>query len=70
METIVRTILIIIVLLAGITGCLYIFDIVPRNILSEFSMKAVAALALLGGCTALILLLVRRGKTPQDKKTD
>jgi len=45
-------------------GCLYIFDMLSYEDSLSSLLKIVAAIALLGGCSALVAFLLRSSKEP------
>jgi len=47
-----------VLLLAGL-GCLYVLDIIPRDMLQELSMKSLAVAAILGAAGLVVALLVK-----------
>jgi hypothetical protein len=69
MEMIIKITLILAVLFLAILGSLYIFEVVPVDELQDLSIKAGAAILLLGGCSALISLLTGRKKDAPDDDT-
>lgn len=58
MKTIATLFGVFAVLTLAAVGCLYIFGVRDFEQSTSFLLKAVGALALLGGCTALISLLM------------
>lgn len=52
------------VIVIATVGCLYIFDILSYEDSVSNLLKAVAAIVLLGGCSALVAFLVRSNKEP------
>ena len=69
MEMIIKITLILAVLFLAIMGSLYIFEVVPVDTLQDLTIKAGAAILLLGGCSALIALLTGRKKEAPDDET-
>ena len=64
MKQIVVITAVLAVITIAIFGCLYIFDIIsPEGVLSNLT-KVVAAIVLLGGCSALITFLTGSKKEP------
>ena len=47
------------IILIAVTGCLAIFGVISFDLSRSIVLKVGAAIALLGVCTALIVLLVR-----------
>ena len=47
-----------------IVGCLYIFEVLSYDNSVSILLKAVAAIVLLGGCSALVAFLMRPKKEP------
>ena len=66
MKMIIKITLILAVLFLAIMGSLYIFEVIPVDELQDLSIKAGAAILLLGGCSALIALLTGRKKEAPD----
>jgi hypothetical protein len=66
MGMIIKITLILAVLFLAILGSLYIFEVIPVDELQDLSIKAGAAILLLGGCSALITLLTGRKKEAPD----
>ncbi len=64
MKQIVTITAILAVITIAIFGCLYIFEVIsPETALSNL-VKVVAAIVLLGGCSALVTLLTGSKKEP------
>jgi len=63
-----KNILIITIVLAvfavAAVGCLYIFEILSYDVAISNLMKIIAAIVLLGGCSALIAFFVRSKNEP------
>lgn len=57
MKQIVVITVILTVIAIAILGCLYIFEIMNPDAVFDSLVKVVAAILLLGGCTALIKVL-------------
>jgi len=64
MKQIVAITAILAVITIAIFGCLYIFEIVSPEIALTNLTKVVAAIVLLGGCSALITFLTGQKKEP------
>jgi hypothetical protein len=52
------------VLAVATVGCMYIFDVLSYEDSVSSLLKVVAAIVLLGGCSALVAFLVRLNKDP------
>ena len=52
------------VLATATMGCLYLFEVMSFDAAMTGLMKIVGAIVLLGGCSALIALLLRANKEP------
>jgi hypothetical protein len=50
----------------AIVGCLYIFDVMAFEAAKSLLLKTEAAIILLGGCTALITLLMSSKQESSD----
>ena len=69
MEMIIKITLILVVLFLAVMGSLYIFEVIPVDTLQDLTIKAGAAILLLGGCSALIALMTGRKKEAPDDET-
>jgi type IV secretory pathway VirB2 component (pilin) len=68
MKQIVSISAVLAVISVAIFGCLYIFGLMsPEAALSNL-LKVVAAIALLGGCSALVVFLMGSKKEPTDQQ--
>lgn len=54
------------VLLLATIGCLLIFDVVSFETARSSAIRFGSAIVLLGGCVALLNLVIGRGKQPRD----
>lgn len=55
------------VLAVATVGCMYIFDVLSYESAISSLLKVVAAIVLLGGCSALVTALVGSNKEPPSK---
>jgi len=68
MKQIVSISAVLAVIAVAIFGCLYIFGMMsPESALSNL-LKVVAAIVLLGGCSALVAFLMGTKKEPTDQQ--
>jgi len=68
MKQIVSISAVLAVISVAIFGCLYIFGLMsPENVLSNL-IKVLAAIVLLGGCSALVVFLTGSKKAPPDQE--
>lgn len=64
MKKILTITVVLSVIAAATVGCLYIFDILSFEDSVSSLLKVVAAIVLLGGCSALVALLMPTDKEP------
>ena len=64
MKNILIATVVLAVFAVATVGCLYIFEILSYDVAISNLMKIVAAIILLGGCSALIAFLVRSKNEP------
>ena len=64
MKKILTITVVLSVFAAATVGCLYIFDILSYEDSVSNLLKVVAAIVLLGGCSALVAFLMRSNKEP------
>ena len=64
MKQILSIALVLVVLAVAILGCLAIFDVMSYEYAMSNLMKVVAAIVLLGSCSAAITALMRSKKEP------
>lgn len=68
MKQIVSISAVLAVIAVAIFGCLYIFSLMsPEAVLSNL-VKVLAAIVLLGGCSALVVFLTGNKKEPTDQQ--
>jgi hypothetical protein len=59
MKNIIKVIAVLCVLAIAIIGCLFIFGVIQFDVAISNLVKVLAAVALLGGCAAIIAALMR-----------
>ena len=64
MKQILTLSIVLVVLAVAIIGCMYIFDMSSYENAVSNLMKTVAAIILLGGCSAVIAFLMRSKNEP------
>jgi type IV secretory pathway VirB2 component (pilin) len=64
MKQIISITAVLAVITVAIVGCLYIFEVLSYDRSVSILLKAVAAIVLLGGCSALITFLMGSKKEP------
>jgi len=64
MKKIVTITAVLAVITAATVGCLYIFGVLSFEVAMSNLLKVVAAIVLLGGCSALIAFLMDSRKEP------
>ena len=64
MKQIISITAVLAVITVAIVGCLYIFEVLSYDNSVSILLKAVAAIVLLGGCSALVAFLMRPKKEP------
>jgi len=68
MKQIVSISAILAVISVAIFGCLYIFELMSPDSIASNLLKVLAAIVLLGGCSALVVALTGSKKTPPDQE--
>lgn len=66
MKQIISITLVLVVLAVAVLGSLAIFEVVSYKSAMSNLLKIVAAVVLLGGCSALIAIVMRSDKENQD----
>ena len=66
MKKILAVTAVLIIIATAIVGCLYIFEILSYEKAISDLLKLVAAIGLLGGCSALIAFLVPSKNNPDS----
>jgi len=64
MKQIISITAVLAVITVAIVGCLYIFEVLSYENSVSIVLKAVSAIVLLGGCSALITFLMGSKKEP------
>jgi len=67
MKQIVTISAILAIIAVAIFGCLYIFGLISPEIATSNFAKVIAAIALLGGCSALVMAVTGSKKEPRDQ---
>ena len=68
MKQIVSISAILAVIALAIFGCMYIFELMSPASVTANLTKVLAAIVLLGGCSALVVLLTGGKKEPRDQE--